>query len=209
MNEHIVADVSTCDGIPVVRVSGTLDSRASGYLYDVLVDSTGKGNTKLIVDLSGVQSMTRAGVRGLVVAARRLAPPRGGMRICGADPSIEALLQGLGHNHLLKCDPTIQASMAKLSDRVSRNAGAPTTVVTMDGRTTRWASAQLPVEGRTAKKTPPPDGGKRSNQTRHQTIRLPVPSCHWRRPIARPGYAPWIRTMSTHQGYWHTGPGSP
>jgi anti-anti-sigma factor len=112
--------IRTLDKVVIVNVAGAVDSHAAGRLYDVLVERTGAGRTMLIVDLSGVHVMTRAGVRGLVVAAKLMQHARGEMRICGAQPSIEALLQNLGFHHLLKCDPTFQASLARLCDGESR-----------------------------------------------------------------------------------------
>ena len=90
--------VRTIDGVLVVSVAGDVESRTAGHLYDVLVEcaveNVGQGRTRLIVDLSGVESMTRAGVRGLFVAAKLMDAGRGEMRICGADPKIFALLKG-------------------------------------------------------------------------------------------------------------------
>lgn len=118
--------IRTLDKVVIVNVAGAVDSHAAGRLYDVLVERTCAGRTLLIVDLSGVHLMTRAGVRGLVVAAKLMQRARGDMRICGAQPSTEALLQSLGFHHLLKCDTTLQLSLARLCDRESRpNAPAP------------------------------------------------------------------------------------
>jgi len=121
--------VQTVDGIVIVSVAGAVDSHAAGHLYDVLVGCTGEGRTKLIVGLSGVHLMTRAGVRGLVVAAKLMQQARGEMRICGAQPPIEAFLQSLGLDHLLKCDPTLQSSIARLRDGEHRKSKAPVAVV--------------------------------------------------------------------------------
>jgi anti-anti-sigma factor len=144
MNEHIVAGTDslpladragekvggisiyisgrTADGITIVAIAGSVNRHAAGRLYDALVGCIGSGDTRLIVDLSGVHLLTHAGMRGLVVAAKLAAGAGGALRICGAERSIEAFLQGLGFNHLLKCDPTLQASVAALSGGTPRAA---------------------------------------------------------------------------------------
>jgi anti-anti-sigma factor len=103
------------DDIVVVDVSGVVDSRAAGRLYDALVERIGAGWKKLVVDVSDVGSLTRAGARGLIVASKLLNTAGGGMRICGADKSVCALLQATGFRHLLKLDPDHGASMRALS----------------------------------------------------------------------------------------------
>lgn len=134
--------IRTLDRVVIVNVAGSVDSHASGHLYDVLVERTGAGRTMLIVDLSGVHIMTRAGVRGLVVAAKLMKHARGDMRICGAQRSIEAFLQSLGFNYLLKCDPTLQASLAQLCGGENQKANTPAPVAPFGAPT----PAQMPEQ---------------------------------------------------------------
>ncbi|MBW8640184.1 STAS domain-containing protein [Hoeflea sp. WL0058] len=109
----------TTGSLSIVEIAGAVDSRSAGQLYDVLVDIVRDSQSKLIVDLSKVQSMTRAGVRGLVVAAKLLMPGRDKMRICGANRTTEDMLRGLGLDHLLNIDPTLEASLAILFPQVN------------------------------------------------------------------------------------------
>ena len=102
------------DEFLIVEISGILDSNSSGALFDALVEAVGDGWKKLIVDLSGVAFLTHAGVRGLIVAAKLLRNGRGDMRICGVDRPGAAKLRSLGFYHLLKIDPTVEASMLAL-----------------------------------------------------------------------------------------------
>jgi anti-anti-sigma factor len=121
--------VSTLDGILIVRIAGAVDSHTAGRLYDVLVDCVGEGRKKLIVNLSGVERVTHAGVRGLVVAARLLNFKQGEMRICGAGGSVETFLRSLGFGSLLKFDPTLEASVALLSRGTREAASRPMAVL--------------------------------------------------------------------------------
>ena len=88
---------------------------------DTLVDAVRRGGV-LVVDLSGVETMTRSGVRGLVVAAKLSEQACGKMRICGADPSVRALLNSLGFAHLLKVDGTVGEAIAALGGKLSKQA---------------------------------------------------------------------------------------
>ena len=104
----------TLNGVAIVRVSGAVDSQAAGPLYDALVDCISAGRTRLVVDLSGVHIMARAGMRGLVVAAKLVLSARGEMRLCSASRPIEDFLDRVGFNHLLKCDPTLPEALARM-----------------------------------------------------------------------------------------------
>jgi len=113
----------TLNGVTIVRVSGAVDGRAAGPLYDALIDCVSAGRTRLVVDLSGVHVMARAGMRGLVVAAKLVLSARGEMRLCSASRSIESFLNRVGFNHLLKCDPTLPEALARMG--VGEEAAAP------------------------------------------------------------------------------------
>jgi anti-anti-sigma factor len=116
---------TTLDGHAIVWISGVMDSRASGQVYDTLVQCIVEGRDSLIVELSGVPRISRAGARGLIVAARLIQPGRGCMRICGANASVESFLQQLGFGNLLKIDPTLEVSMAELAGDGQQNLPCP------------------------------------------------------------------------------------
>jgi anti-anti-sigma factor len=127
--------VMPLDDILVVRVSGAVDRLAAGRLYDVLIKTITDRRAKLIVDLSDVYLMTRAGARGLIVAAKLLQSGGGEMRIAGAKRSIEAFLQDLGFTHLLICEPNLGAAMMALSrgsSETMRAMAAPAADVSID-----------------------------------------------------------------------------
>ncbi len=108
--------------VVIVNVSGDVNSNIAGLLYDRLVGCIDDGWRKLILDLADAPRMTRAGAPGVLVAAKLLRSAGGRMRICNAAPQVEEFLLGLGFNHLVACDPTLEASVAALS---SRGAAAP------------------------------------------------------------------------------------
>ena len=105
----------TLNGTTIVRVSGAVDSHASGHLIDSLVQCVVEGRTGLIVDVSQVYLVTCAGLRALLAAAKMMKSGSGEMRICCARGSVLNFLQNCGFDHLIKVDCTAEASMAVLS----------------------------------------------------------------------------------------------
>ena len=107
--------IKSFNDILIVEVSGEVDSRAAGPLYDTLVRSVEFGWRKLVVDLSRVERVTRVSVRAFIVASRMLKSTRGELRLCTADPAVAGFLSDLGFNYLLTCDDALEASIAALS----------------------------------------------------------------------------------------------
>ena len=64
----------------------------------------------MVVDLEGVSSMTRAGARGILVAAKMLQCRGGEMRICGANEGVRRGLLNTGFRHLLAVDGRVVAA---------------------------------------------------------------------------------------------------
>ncbi len=113
------------DGFLIARILGAMSKDASGQLCNALVKIVANGATKVIADLSGVVRVTRAGVRALIIAAKLLQARRGALRSCAARPLVEAGLRGFGIRHLLRCDPTFEASMSEPIRRPARRSAAP------------------------------------------------------------------------------------
>lgn len=89
------------DAFSVLVVEGDVDSLAAGELYDTLVQAIMEGRPGLIVDMSKVGSITRAGMRGLVVAAKMGKPREGKLKIrCGGNRKVEQALEDHGFSHL-------------------------------------------------------------------------------------------------------------
>ncbi len=114
-NHSVTQTTAPLPAILVIEFHGRMDSHSVGQTYDTLMKLTRSGQQNLIVDLSGVAYVTRAGVRGLIVAAKMLEIRGRTMRICGSGPRATELLIGLGYRHLLKLDRSRAQSLAILA----------------------------------------------------------------------------------------------
>jgi anti-anti-sigma factor len=70
------------DGIVVVAPVGRVDSTTSDMLEQALVGVLDAGERRLIVDFSGVDYISSAGLRVLLVVAKRFAGGRGTLVLC-------------------------------------------------------------------------------------------------------------------------------
>lgn len=136
--------VETSYDVLIVNVSGILDSGAVGPLGDTFAEYVREGWRKIVVDLAHLRSVTRAGVRGLVVATKLLHSLRGEVRICHADAQTEAFLKAVSYHHLLRFDPNRQAVFTALSVAGQRTTPSDAqAAIRVDQRTLRSHAPQI------------------------------------------------------------------
>lgn len=86
---------TTCeDGQTVVELSGSIVGATAGSLLDAFSDILSSGCKSLHLDLSGVHEVSRAGVRGIIVAAKAMQTCDGDFQITGAQESVVMVLDG-------------------------------------------------------------------------------------------------------------------
>ena len=90
----------TCDDVLIVLIAGRISSTVAGELCDHLVDQVRLGSGKLLVEIAPGSVVTRAGIRGFVVAASLARAARGDLRIV-ADPTMEEFLGKVSFQNLL------------------------------------------------------------------------------------------------------------
>lgn len=75
-----------------IEIAGVVDRFAAGRLYDAVNAAIRSDCTHLVVDLSGATSLTRAGIRGLIVGARRMRNRHSEFLVKVPDPAMRSLL---------------------------------------------------------------------------------------------------------------------
>jgi len=85
-------DTTTADAATIVRCEGKLDSNTSGELHGHLDELIEGGAQKLLIDLSGVDFVSSAGLRVLLMTAKRLSGD-GGLRISGLNESVNEVFE--------------------------------------------------------------------------------------------------------------------
>jgi anti-anti-sigma factor len=103
----------------VLAPVGRLDSVSSGELERLLVARLDAGERRLVIDLGAVEYISSAGLRALLLAAKRLKPPAGALVLCGIGPSVRAVLDLAGFTSLFAAEKTRGEAVA----RASRGAG--------------------------------------------------------------------------------------
>lgn len=92
----------------LVKIEGRIDHDTAPTLEKRFERIFKKGQYKLVVDLSGVDYISSAGLRALVSAlkeARRF--NRGDVRLAGMSPKLEAAFHLVGFHHLFQMFPQV------------------------------------------------------------------------------------------------------
>ena len=85
----------------VVDMQGKLDTTTSGYAYDEMVRIANSGSRKILVNLSGVEYVSSAGLRALLTAAKLVKTSGGQFKFCEPTDSVKQALDISGFHSLL------------------------------------------------------------------------------------------------------------
>ena len=158
------------ENVTFIAITGVVDASGAGRVYDCLVEAACICREHLIVDVRGITKLTRAGMRGFVVAARLMQERKGRMRIVGASGSTAAILRGLSLNSLIKFDGAVADVAAPPSSPAAEEVGNQP-VVAVDWR---------PQTGGRGMSTTslPEDGESTPRFSRHRHVGRYTPDAH-------------------------------
>lgn len=105
-------DTATHDGLLVVSPKGRLDSNTSPALETVLLERISAGDTAISVDFADIDYVSSAGLRVLLMAAKRLGPAKGSITMHSMSPEIREVFEISGFLTILKVYPDLNAVLA-------------------------------------------------------------------------------------------------
>jgi anti-sigma B factor antagonist len=88
------------DGVLTVAVDGKIDGATSPELESRLVDWLDQGETKIILDLQEVYYISSAGLRVVLVGAKRL-QNKGRLVLAGLKPEVKEIFEMAGFDTIL------------------------------------------------------------------------------------------------------------
>lgn len=90
----------------IVRVAGRIDSTTSPALEQELLPLLQPGDARVVLDLSGVQYVSSAGLRLVLMAAKRAKAAGGALAACGLPPSVRDVFTISGFDRIV---PVLEA----------------------------------------------------------------------------------------------------
>jgi stage II sporulation protein AA (anti-sigma F factor antagonist) len=103
------------DDIQVVRPQGRLDSASSPAFEKDLIGNIDGGSRLMVLDLSGLQYISSAGLRVLLLAAKRMKSGGGRLALCSLSRQISEVFEISGFNSILDIYPSYDDAVTGLS----------------------------------------------------------------------------------------------
>lgn len=96
----------------VVGLKGRLDAASAGTVQDRIVAVIDGGARQLVLDLSALDYVSSAGLRVLLVAAKKMKPVGGKLCLCGLQPSIKEIFDIAGFTGMFTLAPGLDEAVA-------------------------------------------------------------------------------------------------
>lgn len=100
------------NGVTVVAVSGSVDALTAADMTGVIVSQIAEGRANLVVDLTGLEFMSSAGLRALLGAVKETRSNGGDLRIASSNPGIDKVLKMSGFHNIAKVFTTASDAVA-------------------------------------------------------------------------------------------------
>jgi anti-anti-sigma factor len=98
-------------GVTVLTMSGRLDGATAPATEEKVLALINGGADRLVIDCAGLDYISSAGLRILLMAAKRLTPPRGKLALAAPKPQVRDVLDIAGFASLLAIHPTRSAAV--------------------------------------------------------------------------------------------------
>lgn len=106
--------------VRVINVKGRVDhanaDQFKTQLWPILASSAASGE-KLLLNLSGLEYISSAGLRVLMLAARELKARQGTLVVCEPQPVVKEIFEISRFNVVFRVYPELKAALADLSER--------------------------------------------------------------------------------------------
>ncbi|MDP8227167.1 MAG: STAS domain-containing protein [Candidatus Celaenobacter polaris] len=100
--------------VAVLNLIGRLDANTSGELESVLIPMIGEGKKKIVLDFSALEYISSAGLRLLLLAAKKLRNNKGNIILCSMKDFIKEIFEISGFTPIFKIVDTKEAALKEL-----------------------------------------------------------------------------------------------
>jgi anti-anti-sigma factor len=111
MNEMKIGH-KVAGGVSVWRIEGRLDVQGAVVLETYAQQHLSAGELRLVLDLAGVDYISSAGLRSLLVVAKKVQAVNGSLVLCGLTPIVLNVMSISGFQQLLKICVTEEEAVA-------------------------------------------------------------------------------------------------
>ncbi len=100
--------------VTIFKPTGRLDSASSVALEHAVLERLQSGGKRLVFDLSGVDYISSAGLRVILLAGKRLQPLEGRMVLCGLREEVRGVFEMSGFLNLFAFTPDLDRALEQV-----------------------------------------------------------------------------------------------
>ena len=108
-------DETKQDGATVMALEGRLDAETSPAFQDRLLGAIDGGATSIVLDFSSLSYISSAGLRVLLIAAKRLREKGGKFALCALSSNIQEVFKVSGFDAIIKICPDRASAIEAVS----------------------------------------------------------------------------------------------
>jgi anti-sigma B factor antagonist len=103
------------NSIAVVTITGSLDALTAPLLTDYLNKEIGEGKSKLVVNLSGLEYTSSAGLRVLLNGVKESRQRGGDLRVAAVRPTVSRIFEISGFTSIMKFFADVDGAVKSFS----------------------------------------------------------------------------------------------
>ena len=103
------------EGVLVVAPVGRVDTTTSIDLEERLVRHLDTGERHLVIDLGGIEYISSAGLRVLLILAKKLKAAGGDLVLCALGPAVRQVFELAGFLPIFRVEATREQALARLA----------------------------------------------------------------------------------------------
>lgn len=100
--------------ITIFKPAGRLDSASSVGLEHAVLERLQAGCKRVVFDLSGVDYISSAGLRVILMAGKQLQPVQGSLVLCGLREEVRGVFEMSGFLTLFACTSDLDEALARV-----------------------------------------------------------------------------------------------
>lgn len=104
---------NSVNGRLVVSLGGQIDSTAAAEFEEQIVALIASGNNNLVVDFANVKFVSSAGLRVLLLAAKKVKPYGGKIILCNLSDDVKEVFEISGFSSLFSIYPSLDEALAQ------------------------------------------------------------------------------------------------
>ena len=102
------------DGVSVVYLDGSIDSLKAPAIQEQLLATLGDAPQPVLLDLSGVDYISGAGLRVLLVFSKKIRTQGAAFGVCGLRPQVADVLTMAGFDTIISAYSSTEAALAAM-----------------------------------------------------------------------------------------------